>query len=293
MSQDHRLPRPLRTQKTYQDGRRTQDPKTELARLFEAEQCPNLAVIIRTTEIRVTNPAAYINALKPYKDFINSVEHSIATVVDERNYHQSRSEIAEANFQTIASERDSLKQVIEGLSRAPVDTSDPMDLSAAQYNSSRLSQEVLDHRRAAGLCLACGEPGHMKSAHRWDPQANPYPLPMPQRTPQPRSFRGNSRGRENFVPSFRGRRGFGGSNPPFQPRPQGYQPQTSWTAPAHQLRATDYETGQVIGEVQSDYTPTESDSASQASHNLSRVPTPVLSRVSTPVLMQSKDLPLR
>jgi hypothetical protein len=183
------------------------------------------------------------------------------------------------------------------LSPAPADTGDPMDLSAAQYGSPRLPQEILDYRRAADLCLACGEPGHIKSAHRYDPKTNPHPLPMPQRTTQPRSFRGNNRGRGNFTPTFRGRGGFGGSNSPFhgrgghaaQPRPQLYRPQTNQTVPWHQdqyqLRAADYETGQVIGELQSGYTPTESDSASQTSYDLTRT--------STPVSMQSKDQPLR
>ncbi|KAK4148347.1 hypothetical protein C8A00DRAFT_39129, partial [Chaetomidium leptoderma] len=180
---------------------------------------------------------------------------------------------------------------------APADTGDPMDLSAAQYGSSRLPQETLDYRRAADLCLACGEPGHIKSAHRYDPQTNPHPLPMPLRTAQSRGFRSNNRGRGNFTPSFRGRGGFGSSNSLFrgrsgyaaQPRPQVYRPQTDQVAPEHQdqyqLRAADYEAGQVIGEVWSDYTPTESDGASQTGHNLSRVP--------TPVRMQSKDQPSR
>lgn len=507
------------------------DPKIELARLFDSQKCPNLALIIRTAKsLVVTEPAAYVSALEPYSDLLNSIESTIALLVDERNDFESRGKIFETNFQTITHERDALKNNIEqqrkllerllhtsgsssgneshrrkrlsadpsskfdakdgsyykvqesyetweakirgvfdrdldyfdtpklrigyiadqcdgkafqfisghvaafrgnpddpelkfhdweamlkfmrnqyvttdssqfakdkldlffqgnrnywswkqeldelfvkarktseqkvdllktrvndkikdmfvtlddppadhdydgwskkadrfarnldhrshlaklekgtphlrnnpipspraDLSPAPADTGDPMDLSAAQFGSSRLPQEILDYRRVADLCLACSEPGHVKSAHRYDPQTNPHPLPMPQRTTQHRSFRGTSRGRGNFTPGFRGRGGFNGGNSPFhdrggyaaQPRPQVYQPQTSWTGAQYQnqyqLRAADYETGQVIGEVQSGYTPTESDNTSQASHDLSRF--------STPVSMQSKDQPLR
>ncbi|KAK4117945.1 hypothetical protein N657DRAFT_651795, partial [Parathielavia appendiculata] len=107
----------------------------------------------------------------------------------------------------------------------------------------------------------------------------------------------HSRDRENFTPSPQGRGGFKGNSSSSrgrsgyttQPRPQVYHPQTHWMAPQYQnqyqLRAAGYGTDQVIGEVQSGYTPTESDSASQASHDLSRI--------STPVSMQSKDQPLR
>jgi hypothetical protein len=58
-----------------------------------------------------------------------------------------------------------------------------------------------------------------------------------------------------------------------------------WHQDQYQLRAVDHEAGHVIGEVQSDYTPTDSDGASQASHNLSRDP--------NPAWIQSKDQPLR
>ncbi|KAK4121555.1 hypothetical protein N657DRAFT_647729 [Parathielavia appendiculata] len=427
------------------------DPRIELAGLFDNRRCPNLALIVRrTSSIRVVNPAAYINALDSYSDFLNSMEHSIGALVDERDDTTSRGKVAEANFQTIAKERDFLKKVIEQqhklleemrslsamssgknkkrlaadppskfdardgtyhkiqesyeiweskiigvfdrdldyfdtpklrigyiadqcdgkafqfisdhvtafrrnpddpnlkfndwqamlkfmrnqypdiffqknrnywswkqeldelfvkakktpeqkvdllktrvndkindmfvtldvpprdndyeggskkadrfarnlehrdylakleksalhsqnnltqnprtrLLPAPADTGDPMDLSAAQYSSPRLPQEVLDYRRATGVCLACGEPGYAKSAHRYDPQANPHPLPMSQRTAQSSNFGSHSRGRENFTPSPQGRGGFRGnssssrgrSSYTTQPRPQVYQP---------------------------------------------------------------------
>lgn len=506
------------------------DPRIELAELFENQRCPSLGRIIRQTDsIRVTDPVAYVEALKPFSDLLNSIEYSICALAHERDDFESRGEISEANFQTIAKERDSLKNIIveqqrqslEGQRRTgalssgkgnyprkrmstdppskfdaedgayhkvqesyetweakiigvfdrdldyfdtpklrigyiadqcdgkafqfisdhvaafrgnpndpnlkfhdwdtmlkfmrqqyvttdssqfakdkldlfsqgnrnywswkqeldelfvkakktpeqkvdllrtrvhdnikdmfatldeppadddydgwskkadrfarnldhrdhlaklekgtprswnnlkpspridssttPADTGDPMDLSAAQYGPNRLPQEILDYRRAADLCLACGKPGHIKSAHHYDPQTNPHPLPLPQRTTQPRGP--NNRGRGNFAPSFRGRGGFRSGNSlsrgrggyAAQPRPRVYQPQTSqmahWHQDQYQLRAADHEAGHVIGEVQSDYTPTDSDGASQASHNLSRDPNPAWT--------QLKDQPLR
>ncbi|KAK3290582.1 uncharacterized protein B0H64DRAFT_411610 [Chaetomium fimeti] len=89
------------------------DPRIELAKLFENQRCPSLALIIRQTDsIRVTDPVAYTEALKPYSDLLNSIEDSICALAQERDDFESRSKISEANFQTIAKERDSLKNII-------------------------------------------------------------------------------------------------------------------------------------------------------------------------------------
>lgn len=185
--------------------------------------------------------------------------------------------------------------------QTPADAGDPMDLSAAQYGSaSRLPDHEIQRRRNQGLCLACGDPGHIKSAHHYDPVSNPNPLPMPARIGQTNSFpRGGGRGRGG-APAFPGRGGvpapaFPGRGWGNQQRPQTtYRPQSTYPPmpyysnqypSQYQLRAADYDPGHVIGEVPSHYAPTEPDNSSQATHDTSHV--------LTPVSMQSKDTPLR
>lgn len=163
----------------------------------------------------------------------------------------------------------------------PADGGDPMDLNAAQHSSPRLPEHEIQRRRNTGACTACGEHGHWKNAHRWSAM-NPDPLPMPPRQTATRrggwnaDRGGGGRGGPNFsnFPS----RGTTYVYPPVgvhAPVRQ-FQPYRGPQFQQTQLRATDFDQGHVIGEVSSNYTPTETGSSSQTNQELSRHPSPAL-----------------
>ena len=159
----------------------------------------------------------------------------------------------------------------------PADGGDPMDLSAAQHSSPRLSEHEIQRRRATGACTACGEHGHWKDAHRWS-VTNPDPLPMPPRQTAPQrggwnTDRGSrSRGRGPSFPS----RGTSYVSQPVNvyPSARQHQPYYGPHFQQIQLRAADYERGHIVGEVPSTYAPTETDTTHQVSQDISRHSSP-------------------